>query len=89
MPLRSVSLRSEQPHLERHISASSPLLPHNQTDSEEPIEEHGNGCSIGDSPDGPHSVQDHIDEAIELQDIGDISRVESSGNGTEAEVSHV
>ena len=83
MPLRTQSLRSVRPSIEKQCSASSPLLLSDRPGPEESVEVHDGNRSYADIPNESTSIKDHPDEVIELDDIEDIAHVERSASGTE------
>jgi hypothetical protein len=69
MPIRTESVLPEQPHLQEQRSALAPLLSNDRVEYNEPVEVHGNNGSNEDLPDRVNQTQDHVNEAIEPEDV--------------------
>ena len=83
MPIGTKSVLPEQPYSQEQRSALAPLLPNDRVEYDEPVEVHGDNSSNEDLPDGVNQTQDHVDEAIELEDIGIAAHAERCANETE------
>ena len=82
MPIRTKSI-PEQPYSQEQRSALAPLLPNDREEYDETVEDHGDNSSNGDLPDRVNQTQDHVGEAIELEDIEIAAHAERCANETE------
>ena len=83
MPIRTKSVLQEQPYSQEQQSALAPLLPNDRVECDEPVEAHEDNSSNEDLPDRVCQTHDHLDEAIELEDVGIAAHVERCVNETE------
>jgi hypothetical protein len=83
MPTGTKSVLPEQPYSQEQRSALAPLLSNDRVEYDEPVEVHGDNSSNADLPDGVNQTQDHVDEAIELEDIGIAAQAERCANEAE------
>ena len=83
MPIRTKSVLPEQPHSQEQQSALAPLLSNDRVEYDEPAEVHGDNSSNEDLPDRVNQTQDHVNEAIGLEDIGIAAHAERCTSETE------
>ena len=83
MPIRTKSVLPEQPYSQEQRSALAPLLPNDRVEYDEPVEVHGDNSPNEDLPDRANQTQDHVDDAIESEDIGIAAHAERCANATE------
>jgi hypothetical protein len=81
MSLDRQLLQAIQADIEDQQSALSPLLQSNGVERDEPVEIGGTSRSIADLSGRLSPTKDLADGDIELEDIRDVARMESSGSG--------
>jgi hypothetical protein len=83
MSIRTKSVLPEQPYSQEQRSALAPLLPNDRIEYDEPVEVHGDNSSSEDLPDRVSQTQGHVNEAVELGDIGIAAHAERCTNEIE------